>query len=62
MVPCTMFVRIHKKRIALRPNIWSTAVDEMEKVGIQSKVKVLVCLRILDTSRSPQNVVGEAKM
>lgn len=48
--------------IAHRPNVWSTSVDDVRRVGIPSQVKVLVFLRLIGTDRSLQDLVEQAEM
>lgn len=61
-VPKAMFIKILADLVAYRPLVWGTTTDAVGRKGIPSEIKVLVCLRLIGTARSLQDLVDQAEM
>lgn len=61
-VPLALFWRIHDALVQFKPEFWDTRLDARKKKGKDSRIKVLVCLRILRYGRGYDDMDDSARM
>ena len=61
-VPRALMLKIAQDLMEFNPDIWKTRVDAAGRSGQQTEVKVMVCLRVLGSGCSLEDVDDKARM